>query len=183
MPIKATAVSALLLLGLLAGCGAPSQSVNMSVPPADALQLRGFMPEALRGQVTMEQASGGGPTSTWWGSSVSSLALDHALEDSLRGVGLWAMNPEMARYQLKAQLLGLMQPAVSLDKTVTATVHYTLTDRSSGQLVYQRSVRTVYKAEFGDAIVSPSERLRLANEGAVRQTIDLMLRDLPNLGL
>ncbi|MET0517352.1 MAG: hypothetical protein ABW005_00835 [Burkholderiaceae bacterium] len=184
MSTKASAcLLSLLLLPMLAGCGSPSQSVNMSVAQADALQLRGFMPEALRGQVTMALTSGGEMTSSWWGSSVSSVALDHALEDSLRSVGLWAMNPQAARYQLQAQLLSLVQPAVGLDMTVSATVHYTLTDRNSGELIYQRSVRTTHRTEFGEAMLSPSERLRLANEGAIRQTIDLMLRDLPNLGL
>lgn len=177
------AIALFLTVGLLAGCGTPSQSLNMVLPAAEALQLRGFMPEALRGQVMLEAVVGGSETSRWWGSRVSSLALQDALEDSLRAVGLWAMTQQGARYQLKAELLSLVQPLVALDTTVTATVNYKLLDSSSGRLVYERSVRTAYQAEFGDAMLSQPERLRLANEGAIRQTVNLMLRDLPNLQL
>lgn len=180
--LTATAIL-LCAAGLLAGCGTPSQSLRMSVPPGDALQLRGFMPTALQGQVALEAVDGGAETSPWWGSKVSSLALEHALEDSLRAVGLWAMQPQGARYQLKAQLLSLVQPLVALDTTVSATVHYTLIDKTSGATLYQRSVRAEHKAEFGEAVISPPERLRLANEGAIRRTVDTMLRDLPNLRL
>lgn len=169
--------------GLLAGCGTPSQSLNMALPAGEALQLRGFMPEPLRGQVMLETVRGGNETSVWWGSRVSSLSLQNALEDSLRAVGLWAMSQQGARYQLQAELLSLVQPLVALDTTVTATVHYRLLEAGSGKMLYERSVRAAYKAEFGDAMLSQPERLRLANEGAVRQTVNLMLRDLPNLPL
>lgn len=176
-------LSSLLLCsaGLLAGCGSPSQSLYMSVKPGDALQLRGFMPAPLRGQVGLAPAAGGAETGRLWGSKISDLALEHALEDSLRAVGLWAMTPQEARYELKAQLVSLVQPLLSLNTTVAATVHYTLVEKASGALLYQRSVRAAYKAEFSEAIVSQPERLKLANEGAIRATTEIMLRDLPNL--
>lgn len=184
--MKASALALPLLLaalGLLAGCGTPSQSLHMSVKPGAALQLRGFMPAPLRGQVALEGVEGGAETGRLWGSKVSSLALEHALEDSLRAVGLWSMNPETSRYELKAQLLSLVQPWVSLDTTVAATVHYSLVERASGAVLYQRSVRAAYKADFTEAMVSQPERLKLANEGAIRATVEIMLRDLPNLSL
>jgi len=174
---------ALLGASLLAGCGTPSQSLHMGLSPADALQMRNWMPEALRGQVQIATVEGGSETNRWWGSRVSSLALGHALEDSLRSVGLLAMNPQGARYQLKAQMVALDQPLVAIDMTVTATVDYRLIDIGSGATVYQRSVRTAHTADFGSAMLSQPERTRLANEGAVRQTINLMLRDLPLLKL
>lgn len=167
----------------LAACGTASQSHKMALAPADALQLRGFMPEGLRGQVALADVSGGAETGRWWGSKVSSLALEHALEESLRAVGLWAPSPPAARYRLKAQLLALSQPLVSLDTEVASAVHFSLVEQSGGAVVYQRSVRTVHKAEFSEALLSHPERLRLANEGAVRQAIQVMLRDLTNLRL
>jgi hypothetical protein len=171
----------LLLAGLAGGCGTPSQSLQMRLSPADTLQLRGWMPDPLRGQVALADVTGGNETGLWWGSKVSSLALEHALEDSLRGVGLWAMDPKQARYQLTAQLLSLSQPLVALDTQVVAVVDYRLLDRSSGALVYQRSVRSTHTTEFTEALISQPERLRLASEGAVRNTVNTMLRDLPTL--
>jgi hypothetical protein len=173
----------LLATALLAGCGTASQSLHMVLAPADVLQMRNFMPDALRGQVALADVSGGSETGLWWGSKVSSLALEHALEETLRDVGLWAMNPPAARYQLKAQMLALSQPLLSLDTTVATAVHYSLIELASGTVLYQRSVRTTYTAEFTEAMLSQPERLRLANEGAIRQTIHVMLRDLPNLRL
>lgn len=180
-------LSALLLLPLaawlLAGCGTPSSSLQMVQPPADVLQLRGFMPAALRGQVALAPVRGGAETWRWWGSKVSNTALGHALEDTLRELGLWAPNPAQARYQLRAELLQLSQPWVSLDTTVEASVRYALVDLTSGTTLYERSVRSAYKAEFVDAMLSQPERIKLANEGAMRQTMAIMLRDLPNLRL
>lgn len=183
MKVHASVLPWLASLALLGGCGTPSQSLQMGVPAGTALQLRSFMPAALRGQVALEAVAGGAETGRFWGSKVSNPALGHALEDSLRAVGLWADKPEASRYQLKVQLLSLVQPMVSLDTTVGANVHYSLVERASGTVLYQRSVRAAYKAEFSEAMLSQPERIKLANEGAIRATLEIMLRDLPNLAL
>jgi hypothetical protein len=183
LPAFALLLSLAASAALLAGCGAPAKSLQMVQPPAEVLQLRGFMPEALRGQVALAPVRGGAETGRWWGSKVSNTALAHALEDTLRELGLWATDPAQARYQLRAELLQLSQPWVSLDTTVEASVRYALVDLSSGAILYERSVRTAYKAEFLDAMLSQPERLQLASEGAMRQAMGIMLRDLPNLRL
>lgn len=168
---------------LLLGCGTPSQSLHMGLSEADALQMRGWMPEALRGQMAVGEVGGGSVTSRWWGSRVSSLALAHALEDSLRSVGLFAQPAQGARYLLRAQLLAIDQPLLAADTTVTVMVDYRLVDTRSDAIVYQRVVRTAQTADFGAAMLSQPERMRLANEGAIRQTVNVMLRDLANLRL
>lgn len=168
---------------LLAGCAAPSEPMGMALAEGDALQLRGWMPAALRAQLMLQPVAGGEATSKLWGSKISSLALEHALEDSLRAVGLLALNPQTALYELQTELVGLDQPLVALDTTVKVAMHFRLVERSNQRLLYQRTVRAAHTSELGDALLSQPERMRMANEAAVRQGITAMLRDLPNLRL
>lgn len=168
---------------LLGGCAAPSESLTMGVGAADALQLRGFMPEVLRGQIALGEVGGGAETNMLWGSQISDAALARALEDSLRAVGLLPQQPQLARYRLTAAIIELQQPMIApLDAKVTVTMHYKLLDAANGDaIVYERRLRSAHTAEFGAAMLSPSERLRLANEAAVRAGIVQLLRELPTL--
>ena len=172
-----------LLALVLAGCGTPSQPLPMAVTPADALQIRGWVPEALRQQVGVAAVKGGEATGRWWGSRVSALALQQALEESLHAVGMRPDAPEPApRFELQAELLQLEQPQVpAVGVTVGTAVRYTLVDKASGKAVYQRRIANTDEAGFTEAVVSPSERLRIANERALRANISLMLRDLVTL--
>ncbi|WP_077036732.1 hypothetical protein [Pelomonas sp. KK5] len=179
LPLTAT-----LLLALLAGCGTPTQSLTMALSDADVLQLRTWVPEALKNNVDLDRVTGGQSTSPWWGSKVSGMTLEQSLDDSLRALGMLPASPQApTAYQLRAQIVSLVQPLVAADTTVTITIQYTLVDRNSGAVLYQRALRTAYKAEFTDAMVSMPERLRLANEGAVRENIRSAMRDLMVLRL
>jgi len=170
---------------LLAGCGTPSQHLPMTVTPADALQIRGWVPEALQRQVAVAPVQGGFETGRWWGSKVSAAALQQALEESLHAVGMRPASPEPApRFELQAQLVLLEQPTVPvIGVTVGTAVRYTLVDKASGKVVYHRRIANAEEAGLGDALVSPSERLRIANERALRANINLLLRDLVTLRL
>lgn len=174
------APSLALLAALLAGCGTPSQPLPMAVTPVEALQVRGWVPEALQRQVAVAPVQGGLETGRWWGSKVSAAALQQALEESFHAVGLRPPSPEPApRFELTTELLQLEQPLVPMaGVTVGAAVRYTLTEKASGKVVYQRRIANTDEAGFTDAIVSPSERLRIANERALRANINLLLRDL-----
>jgi hypothetical protein len=83
-----------------------------------------------------------------------------------------------AKYQLRVQILSLVQPIVAADLTVTTTIHYVLVDKADGTVLYQRSVRSAHTTDFGDSMLSQPDRARRANEGAVRENILTMLRDL-----
>jgi hypothetical protein len=109
--------------------------------------------------------------------------LQQALEESLHAVGMKPLAPEPApRFELQTELLQLEQPTVpAAGVTVGTAVRYTLVDRASGKAVYQRRIANTEEAGLGEAIVSPSERLRIANERALRANINLLLRDLVTL--
>ncbi|HEY8878741.1 MAG TPA: hypothetical protein VIN03_14330 [Roseateles sp.] len=176
-------IPAALLATLLAGCGTPSQPLPMTVTAANALQIRSWVPDALKAQVGVATVKGGMATNKWWGSKVSADALQQALDESLYAVGMKPPSPEPApRFELQAELAALDQPLVpALGVTVGVAVRYTLFDKAGGKIVYQRRIANNEEASFSEAIVSPNERLRIANERALRANIDLLLRDLVTL--
>lgn len=168
----------------LAGCGAPTQPLPMVVTPANALQIRGWVPDALMGQVAIATVKGGQDTSRWWGSKVSALALQQALEESLYAVGMKPLAPQpAARFELQAELVQLDQPLIpAAGVTVGVAVRYTLVDKAGeGRILYQRRIANNDEARLSEAILSPSDRLRIANERALRANIDTLLRDLVTL--
>lgn len=168
----------------LSGCGTPADPEGMRLAVAAGLQLRGWVPEALRQQVMLGQVLGGQPTGRMWGSKISDEALRVALDESLKAAGMRAPQPQGGRYELRAALLALEQPVVALgDARVVVTMAYELLDKSSGSKLYQRELRSVHVAEFGDAMLDQNERMRLANEGALRKNINAALRELLELRL
>lgn len=176
-------IPAALLALSLAGCGTPSQPLPMVITPAEALQVRGWVPEVLRGQVAVAPVRGGAATGRWWGSLVSADVFQHALEESLHAVGMRALSRDpVPRFELQAHLVLLDQTRVpAAGVTAGTAVHYTLTDNATGRVIYQRRIYNQEEAGLGDALGSPSERLRIANERALRANIALVLRDLVTL--
>lgn len=177
-------LAAPLLALVLAGCGAPTQPLPMVVSPADALQIRGWVPDAFKARVAIPAVTGGMATNRWWGSKVSAEALQQALEESLRAVGMTPLAPlPAARFELQAELVQLDQPLVpALGVAVDVAVRYTLVDKAAdGRVIYQRRIANTDQARLSEALLSPSDRLRIANERALRANIDLLLRDLVTL--
>jgi hypothetical protein len=62
------------------------------------------------------------------------------------------------------------QPLIGLDTTVTTTVRYVVVDTMSNQAVFDQVITTPYTAKLTDQFIG-FERLRLANEGSVRENI------------
>jgi hypothetical protein len=175
---RLTFALSVLLLGL-AGCGTPSQPLPMVITPAEALQLRTWVPEVFKLQIAVAPVQGGEATWRWWGSKVSQDALQAALEDSLHAVGLRPLAPEPpARFELRTQLLSLEQPLAAAEVTVRAAVRYQLVERASGRLLFDRTLRSEERAGLSDALFSQPERLRIANERVLRANFALMLREL-----
>lgn len=135
---------------------------------------------ALVNKVAVAPASGGKKTNPLWTSQVSSENFEAALKDSLRAAHLLA--GDQGQYSLQADLLSLQQPMFGLDMTVTATVKYVVTDTQSGQAVFEETLTTPYTATVGDAFVG-TKRLQLANEGAIRSSIEALIAKLDKLNL
>lgn len=172
----------ILIAAATVGCATPAASSSMTMGAADATSRRMALPEPFKTHIAVGDVTGGQETNPMWMSSVSSSDFERALEDSLRAVGLLAVNRQAGRFRLHAHLGKFDQPFVGLDMTVTATVTYTLVEWATGRTVFEKAITTPYTAKAGDAFLGV-ERLRLANEGAVRQNITGLIDELAQLKL
>lgn len=167
---------------LLGGCGTPTRPLEIATPEMELYQLRGWVPQALRRNVSLGAVQGGRETSMWWGSQVSDQTLSQALQESMRRLGLLPDLPEAGRYELRVQLLVLAQPRLPMSPEVIASVRYTLAERASGAALFERILRTSRSTGLGDSL-NPQEQLRLASEAAMRASIAELVRELAPLQL
>jgi hypothetical protein len=158
-----------LLAALLSGCATPARVEQMQIE-VPAATRGAVVDSALRRQVVIQSVTGGSETNPLWMSKVSSADFERALELSLRNAGLLAPDKQSGAYTLSAEMYKLDQPLFGASMTVTAMVKYTLLERASGREVMQRTLSAAHTAAWNAAFLG-TERLKLANEGAVRDNI------------
>lgn len=152
---------AVLTLSTLAACAQPADPSSMVAPRAlDAPA------QATASRFAVGSVAGGEETIPLWTSEVSAEAFRTALTGSLANAGLLA--PDSA-LRVEALLQELDQPLVGISMTVTATVIYRVIGPSD-EVLFAQSVSTPYTAEFSEAFLGV-ERLRVANQGAIRTNI------------
>ncbi len=123
---------------------------------------------SLRNSVYVLDVIGG--KDSVWVSQVGNSDFRNALENSLQSNLLLAAIPADAPYAITAELLDLEQPLVGLNLTVTSSVSYQVTEKGGSEMFMNEEVVTPFTASFGSSLMA-SERLRLANEGAIRANI------------
>jgi len=166
------ALAGLVVVLFLSGCAEPARVGNMIVP------LQGAPVDAdapLYQSVVIDNVYGGQKTNPLWTSQVDNLAFKDALGGSLRARRIGVENPSNARYALIANLQLMDQPLFGASFTVTSTVQYNLTRLSDRAQVLDETVVAPYTAAFGDSLLGV-ERLRLANEGSIRENISRFIR-------
>lgn len=163
-----------LCVALLSGCATPARVDQMTVSGQPEQRIAAT---PLRGNVAVRDVTGGRETNPMWMSNVSSDEFSQAIEGSMRIVGLLAPNRQAARYMLTAHLVSLDQPFIGLDMTVTASVRYSVVESAAGKEIFQKTITAPYTAKFSDAFAGV-ERLKLANEGAIRTNITQLIDDL-----
>lgn len=166
-------ILALTLTSLLIGCAAPARIEQMAVSHVANYQSA---PE-LGSNIGNVEVTGGSDTNPMWTSKVSSSAFQRALEESLKAAGLFNNLGASSRYQLTADLLNLDQPTFGLDMTVSANVRYSLVEKSSRKEIFSKLIQETYTAKFSDAFAG-AERLKLANEGAIKANIKVLINEL-----
>jgi hypothetical protein len=127
----------------------------------------------LRQAVQVGTVSGGSETHPLWKSNVSDADFSEALRRSFAAHTI--LGGPTAPYRLDAELVKMEQPTVGFSMTVTADVRYRLVNLRNGSVVFDQTITTPFTAEFSSAFMGVV-RLRLANEGAIRENIrSLML--------
>ncbi|TCM77343.1 hypothetical protein [Rhodovulum steppense] len=162
------AVAVLAMATALGGCvqnRAPSGPVPSGIVPVS-------MGSAHSGMIGAVVQPGGGAL-PGWAPELSDGTFRAALENALRQAGIMA--PGGVR-TLEATVLQVDQPPSETSTTkVVLTVHYLLRD-VTGRPVLERRVTSGYTATIAQA-VQGVDRLRVAREGAMRQNIDVLLRE------
>lgn len=161
------------LVALVSGCASPARTDQMSVAGQPSQRIA---ETHLRNNLAIRDVTGGKETNPMWKSNIGSSEFEQALEISLRAVGLLA-DRQAGLYMLTAHLESVDQPIMGLDMTVTASVSYVVSERATGKNVFKRTFVVPYTASFGDAFMG-IERLRLANEGAIRANITQLIDEL-----
>jgi len=128
--------------------------------------------------------SGGEKTNPLWTSEISSEGFKQALDQSLRESGLFSgiSQGSGSDYQLTVQLSKAEQPLVGLGMTVRLSVDWQLSRTTDGQAVWQETIYSEYTAQFTESVIG-YERLRKANEGAVRENIRKGMERLSTVSL
>lgn len=167
-------VAAVMVLALLvAACASGARPGAMTVEVASDRIIPDSAP--LRNAIKVGTVTGGSETNPLWKSNVADSDFRQALEQSLSLHAMLALSS--SRYILNAEMLSLDQPFAGFDMKVTAKVHYTLLSQPDQAVKWDQTLETPYTANFSDAFVG-SERLRLANEGAMRENIKAVLDQL-----
>lgn len=168
----------LALLSLLAACATPADPSAMVARPA---ATETPFPVADTGAFCVGNVTGGEPTNPLWVSKVDNGGFRDALTQSLQLRQLLAASPTSCRYAVDANLLGLSQPTMGLDLTVTAHVNYTVGKEGAAPLLAE-TITTPFTATFGDSPIAII-RLRMANEGSIRGNISHFLDKLRTVTL
>ena len=111
---------------------------------------------------------GGAKTNPLWKSKVSQQGFSKALSETLALHAL--LSDQSGRYIVDAELKELRQPFLGLELAVTSRVHYKVINVADKSLIFERDITQTYTAKFNESYVF-SERLKLANEGAVKANI------------
>ena len=160
---------------ILTGCAAPASIDRMSV----SLPISKTNP-ALKNNIGVSDVTGGRETNPMWTSQVSSEGFRSALEKSLENTQMLSKIVSAGKYQLTADLSRLDQPFIGLDMTVSATVRYSLVETKTRKEIYTRVIQSSHTASFSDSVLGP-ERLKIANEGAIKNNIQVLIEDLSTL--
>lgn len=170
------AVLALAMLALVAACAQPARVSQMAVSDNVLAPVVSTNP-GLQNSTTVASVIGGKETNPMWTSQVNNPEFKEALERSLEFNGVLAPTPDKASYDVTVTLSELSQPLLGFDLTVTSVVNYRVTRHSDGGEVLIQKVTKPFTADFSSSLVAV-ERLRLANEGAIRENIREFLTHL-----
>jgi hypothetical protein len=131
----------------------------------------------LKNAITLKEVTGGEETNPMWTSEVGGQELKKALEESLRRKQLLTPPNTGGKYNLSVNLEKVDQPMFGFSFTVTSTADYLLRNNETKDITFDQKISASYTATFGDAAYGPT-RLKLANEGSIRENIRQFIEKL-----
>lgn len=156
---------------LVTGACAPPPTYSAMVPNPGG----GTPAPSYRNTITVGSVSLGRDTGNPWTSSVGPGQLQEALVQTLAVAGL--AQGANGRFRLDALLLTLDRPYAGFAMTVTAAIAYRLTEVATGAVVYEKTLTGLGTATLDDAVTNDN-RLRIADQRAVRASLQELVREL-----
>ncbi len=153
------------LLFMLTGCASGAKVFNMI--PTDMSAVKNQQPYS----VALKTA--GGRDTQWWGTSqISDESFHQALFDALSKSGAFreVLKEGKSDYILDVFITKVQQPLIGFNMTVSVSAKWKLLDAATHNVVYEDMIITPYEVKVSEEFMG-IERLRKANEGAVRENI------------
>jgi hypothetical protein len=156
---------------ILSGCASPTR-VGSMIPEAKADQAASSNSPLYRG-ISLTDVGGGEETDPMWTSEVGSKEFRESLVRTLQLQNFISIAND-APFQLKAFIVEVKHPIAGFSLTVDSFVRYTLVRSKDSNIIFDDVLQGTFTATTGDAFVAV-ERLRLAQEGAMRANISALL--------
>jgi hypothetical protein len=162
----------------------PFACLSACAPPANYSAMVAGVPPGLapapvyRNAITVGSVTLGRDVGTPRTSAVGPDQVQRALVQTLAVTGLG--QPANGRFRLDGLLLTLSRPYAGFAMTVTAAIAWRLTDTATGAVVYDRVLQGLGTATLDDA-VDNNNRLRIADQRAIRANLQQLVQDLSAL--
>ncbi len=177
--VRGIRLTALVLLSwacLLSGCATPAVSEAM-IPETASIEKT--HPYSVNVEVTGGRATE--PTGT---PQIANDAFDEAITETLIKAKTFAkVNDNKAgNYELSVIIFNVQQPSSGATASVTMETGWTLTNRLTGEVVWQQALRSTYTAS-SDSDITFVGRLKKATEGAAKDNIKQGVTEIARLNL
>ena len=174
--IRLTALVLLPWACLLSGCAMPAVSEAM-IPETASIEKT--HPYSVNVEVTGGRATE--PTGT---PQIANDAFDEAITETLIKAKTFAKvhDNKAGNYELRVIIFNVQQPSSGATASVTMETGWTLTNRLTGEVVWQQALRSTYTAS-SDSDITFVGRLKKATEGAAKDNIKQGVTEIARLNL
>ena len=177
--VRGIRLAALVLLPwtfLLSGCAMPAVSEAM-IPETASIEKT--HPYSVNVEVTGGRATE--PTGT---PQIANDAFDEAITETLIKAKTFAKihDNKSGNYELSVIIFNVQQPSSGATASVTMETGWTLTNRLTGEVVWQQALRSTYTAS-SDSDITFVGRLKKATEGAAKDNIKQGVTEIARLDL
>lgn len=161
---------------LLGGCATPAVSEAM-IPETAAIEKT--HPYSVNVEVT-----GGRATEPTGMPQIANEAFETAITQTLENIRAFERIHEKktGNYELSVIIFNVQHPPSGGSATVTIETGWTLTNRLTGEIVWQQALRSTYTAS-SDSDITLIGRLRKATEGAAKDNIKQGVTEITRLDL
>lgn len=167
----------LMLVSLMfAGCASPTKPTAM-VPTE-------YVPGKIQPYAVSVSVAGGQETSALGKSNVADADLKVAIEETILKTKAFKQLVKVgdADYELSASIMTVNQPSMGFSFTVKTDIAWKLRKIAGDQIVWRKVIQSEHTTGAGEAFAGVV-RLRMATEGAIKNNIELALKDIATLTL